>query len=611
MIGNEAGVERPDRIGREGAAAPSSTASGTAPLSLGQGHPRKWLILLTVSLGMMLGVFNIALVNIAVPALVRDLGSTVGGVSWVLNAFNITQGVLLLSFGRLADRYGQRRIFLISLAVFTLFSLACGFAQNVEQLIIFRIFQGIGSAGMVPVSLVILLGAFPRRQHGLATGLWGALGQAAAILGPPVGGLLIGYASWHWIFFMNVPLGVIAVVTGFLFVPEMRRDAESPGLDLPGIGLSAATLFCLTLAIIQGNTWGWRSVEVLALLAGFVVLLAAFLVWEYRSRSPMLNLRLFRIRPFSAASGMSLIGGVGMAAGLMQILLMINLLGFNETKAALVMIPASCLTLVLSPFAGRLVDLFGPRYLGAIGAVFFVAGFALFSTLRADATVGALVWRTLFIGFAMAVSMPALTAAGLGSLPLRSSGVGSGMISTGRQVGHVIGLALLLAIYGHAAVAATDTTVTRATAYVATREDLSPALREEIVRLVERNAEETGKAEAAAGGFFDPAAGLDDTLAGRVDAGTVASLEAGFSTIAKDESGRAYMWPFLMGALVELLALPLAFLLGRRLGDLRTDTGALDGNDTDTDDLDTTDRNPDDQAPQTRAREVVRHEQRA
>ena len=137
---------------------------------------RKWLILVAVSLGMMLGVFNIALVNIAVPALVRDLGSSVSQVSWVLNAFNITQAVLLLSFGRLADRFGPRRIFLTSVVVFTAFSLACGFAQNVGQLIAFRIMQGVGSAGMVPVSLVILIRAFPPSERGLATGVWGAFG---------------------------------------------------------------------------------------------------------------------------------------------------------------------------------------------------------------------------------------------------------------------------------------------------------------------------------------------------------------------------------------------------------------------------------------------------
>ena len=532
---------------------------------------RKWLILVAVSLGMMLGVFNIALVNIAVPALVRDLGSSVSQVSWVLNAFNITQAVLLLSFGRLADRFGPRRIFLTSVVVFTAFSLACGFAQNVGQLIAFRIMQGVGSAGMVPVSLVILIRAFPPSERGLATGVWGAFGQAAAILGAPIGGLLIGYASWHWVFFMNVPLGIAAAVMAFLVVPDLAGEREKAGLDLPGIGFSGAALFCLTLAIIQGNNWGWRSAPVVALLASFVIAIAAFVGWEYRARRPMLDLGLFRIRAFSTSTGMSVLGGVGMTAGsLMLILFMINVLGFSEAKAATVMIPASCVTLVLSPFAGRLVDVAGPRFLGATGALLSATGFALFGTLRADSGVGSIIWRGMFIGVAMAVNMPAIMAAGLTSLPSRSQGVGSGMISTAQQVGNVVGLALLLSIYGHAALGATHDTVTEASAYVAAQQTLAPEAKDETMRVINWNAQENGAAQAQGGGVFDPVAGLTGALTGKADAATIEKVRADISAIGKDHSGRSYIWSFLVGSFAALCNVPLAFRLGRRLADPET-----------------------------------------
>jgi EmrB/QacA subfamily drug resistance transporter len=541
-----------------------------APGPAGEGQSRKWLILVAVSLGMMLGIFNIALVNIAVPALMRDLNSSVTGVSWVLNAFNITSAVLLLSFGRLADRFGPRRVFLISISVFTLFSLACGFAHNVEQLIAFRIVQGIGSAGIVPVSLVILLRSFPAEERGLATGTWGAFGQVAAILGAPVGGLLIGTLSWHWIFFMNVPLGVAAAVMSFLVVPNFDRQREVTGLDLPGIGLSAGSLFCLTLAIIQGNKWGWSSGRVLGLFGSFVVGLAVFAVWESRARNPMLDLRLLRIRAFSTATGMSVLGGVGMAAGsLMLILFMINVLGYSETKAAIVMIPTSGLTLVLSPFAGRLVDVIGPRYLAAAGSLLFAVGFSLFATLRADATVMSIVWRAMFIGAGMAVNMPSVMAAGLTAVPVRSNGVGSGMMNTGQQVGNVIGLTVLLAIYAHGAIVGTAATVTDASAHVMAQQALSPALKEEAVRLVQQNADRHGVAQAEAGAFFQPADGLAATLAGKTDAANITSLEADIEIIAKQHSARAYAWSFLVGGLAALLNLPFAFQLGRRLGDTR------------------------------------------
>ncbi len=555
-------------IGRS--AADASAAGSQADVfsaSPGQGHPRKWLILVAVSLAMMLGIFNIALVNIAIPALVRDLGSTVDRVSWVLNAFNISQAVLLLSFGRLADRFGARLVFLTSICAFTVFSLACGLSQNVQQLIAFRILQGISAAGVVPVSLVILLRAFPPHQHGLATGMWGSFGQVAAILGAPVGGLLIGYASWHWMFFMNVPLGIAAAVMSFAVVPRGHHQHESTGLDLPGIGLSAAALFCLTLAIIQGNSWGWGSTAVLALFAAFAVSLVVFVAWERRSRSPMLDPRLFHIRAFSTSAGMSIFGGVGMAASaLILILFMINVLGWSEARAATVMIPTSCVTLVLSPFAGRLVDRVGPRFLGASGALLMATGFTLFATLRADATASSIIWRAMFVGLAMAVNMPAIMAAGLTSLPPRSTGVGSGMISTAQQIGNVVGLALLLAVCGHAALAGTAATVTEASAYVVAREDVSPALKDEIIRLIEFNADKDGAAKAAVGGFFDPAAGLAEALAGKAEATVVESLQTDISAVAKDQSGRVYKWPFLVGAIFTFLNLPLAFMLGRRLG---------------------------------------------
>lgn len=539
-----------------------------------QGHPRKWLILVTVSLGLVLGVLNVSLVNIAIPALIREFDSTVGGVSWVVNAFGITQAVLLLSFGRLADRYGQRRAFLTALVIFTLASLACGLAGGVEQLIAFRVVQAIGAAGMVPISLIILLSVFPRRQHGLATGLWGAFGNAAAIIGPPVGGVLIEYASWHWIFFMSVPVGIAAAVMTFLFVPEMRRDTAESTLDFGGIGLSALALFCLTLGIIQGNAWGWGSPPVIGLLAGAVTFLALFLLWQNRARSPMLDLRLFKIRPFSAANVMGVFGGIGLAGStLLLVLFMINVLGYSEWKAAVTMIPASVVAMIISPLAGRLIDRVGPRYLGAAGTVLFAMAFVLFSQLRADSSYFDIVWRQVFIGMALSVHMPALTSAGLTSLPLRSSGVGSGMISTARQFGNIFGVALLLAIYGHTAFLGTEATVVKATEYVASEERLSPALREQAIRLVEENAAREGASRAAAGDFFDPGAGLSQILEGSVEPDVLKSVSAGLTAVAREEMGRSYMWPFLVAAFFSVLGLPLAFLLGRRLGDHRAPEG--------------------------------------
>lgn len=540
-----------------------------------RGHPRKWLILVAVSLGMILGILDVTVVNIAVPALIRDLGATVGQISWVLNAYNIAQAVLLLSFGRLADRYGQRLVFVISLALFTLASLACGLAASIDQLVGFRIVQAIGAAGMIPVSLIALLGAFPAHQHGLATGLWGAMGTLAGVAGPPIGGLLIEYASWHWIFFMNVPVGIVAVLMAILFVPEVRRDTKSASLDVAGIGLSTAALFCLTLALVQGNSWHWDSAPVIGLFLATAVLFALFVLWEHRSRSPMLDLRLFRIKAFSSSNAMGVVGGIGMGGStLLLVLFLVNVLGYTELRAAIAMIPIAFVAMVLTPVAGRLVDRLGPRQLAAAGTALFAVAFALFAQLRADSTVGDVVWREVFLGLGMGVHMPALTAAGLTSLPARSSGVGSGMLSTARQVGAVVGIALLLAIYSQTAFSGTVATVDKATAYVAAQQQLTPGLRTELREIIVSNADENGAAAAAAGNFFDPAYGVAEALEGRVETAVLASISADLTAIGRNELGKAFMWPFLIPSLVSLMAAPLALLLGRRLGDQRVPEGA-------------------------------------
>jgi len=201
--------------------------------------PRKWLVLITVSLGLFMALLDATIVNIAVPAIMADMGAGVARVSWILNAYNLGLLVLILAIGRFSDRLGQKRVFLFGLVVFTGFSLACGLSPSIGWLIAFRVGQSVGAAALIPVSLSILLGAFPQRQHGLATGAWGGIGAVAAAAGPTLGGLLTQYANWNWIFFVNVPIGLAAIFLVLAFVPEHRR-ATSGGFDPVGVGVSAA-----------------------------------------------------------------------------------------------------------------------------------------------------------------------------------------------------------------------------------------------------------------------------------------------------------------------------------------------------------------------------------
>jgi EmrB/QacA subfamily drug resistance transporter len=412
------------------------------------GHPHKWLVLVAVSTGLILGILDASVVNIAIPTLMSGLNASVSEISWVLNAYNVAQAVLFLTLGRLAERYGQRVVFIGSLVIFTVFSLACGLSPNVEWLIVFRIGQAVGAAGIVPVSLIILLSAFPAREHGLATGLWGSLGTVAAIIGPPIGGVLIQYATWNWIFFMNVPIGIVAIAISLFVVPELRRDQDGAGIDFPGILLSGTAIGCLVLAIIEGADWGWASAREISLLVAAVVLSAGFVLWEKRAARPMMDLALFRIVPFSASTLMMIVGSVGIGGGmLLLVLFMVNELGYSALWAALGTVPMAAIACIVSPFSGRLVDRVGPRQLAAVGAVLFGLAFLLLAQLDSQSTFWSIAWRQVILGLGMSLTMPALTAAGLTPLPESSKGVGSGTNSTARAFGTSLGVALLLAVY--------------------------------------------------------------------------------------------------------------------------------------------------------------------
>ena len=310
-----------------------------------------------------MSLLDSTIVNIAIPAIVTDLKTNISVVSWVLNAYNIGLAVFFLTFGRLADRFGQRLIFVGGIVLFGGFSLACGLAPNIGWLIVFRVGQSLGAAAMVPVSLTILMSAFPRHQHSMATALWGVMGSVAAAVGPTLGGVLVQYVSWHWIFYVNVPIAVITLAGTFWLVPEHKRAGET-GVDLPGIALSGAAFFALTLGLIQGNDWHWSSWR---LLVGGVVLLAAFGFWEAKARSPMLNLRLFRIRSFVSATGSMFFIGTAVGGALFLIVIyMVNVLGYSELRAALAVTPMPAVGVVLGPVIGRFMNKIGPALLAAV-----------------------------------------------------------------------------------------------------------------------------------------------------------------------------------------------------------------------------------------------------
>ena len=549
----------------ETAAAPAPTLDPT----LDQGHPRKWWILVAVSIGMFMGLLDVTIVNIAMPAIITDLHTTVAQASWVISAYSLVLAVCFLSMGRIADRYGQKRVFMFGLVTFTLFSLLCGFAPDINWLIAFRAGQGIGGAALLTISLAIVLGVFPRRQQGMAVGLWGALGTAAAAVGPVLGGVLVTYGHWSWIFFVNIPVGIFAVVVCSIVIPGHIRKARSEGgLDIPGILISGLGLFMLTLGLVQGNSWGWSSPAIVGLLAAAAATFPLFMWWELRTPSPMFPVKLLRIRSFTAAN--TSIMFIGMAMGgtfLLVVIFLVSVLGYSELRAAVALTVIPLIALVIAPNAGRLNDRIGPRLPASVGAACFTVSLVLLAQLGGDTTLRDVMWRAAFIGVGIGLAMPTLSAASMASLPPEVRGVGSGSLNTMRQVGFTIGVALLVAIFTHTVAQNAQLATRQAMGFVAAQPQLSAPEKRVYSATILKNA----KAAAGGGGgaavlTTNPLKGAPRPPAGTPQALTWQKVNAGAAAIYKHDIADSFSWPFYAAALAALLAVPAALFTGRRLG---------------------------------------------
>lgn len=408
---------------------------------------KRSLVLLAVATGLVMALLDATIVNIAVPAIMADLNTGVTAISWVVNGYNLSLAVLFLVMGRVAQRWGQRRLFVVGLVVFTLFSLACALVPNIGWLIVCRVLQGVGAAAMLPVSLSILLSVFPPERHGAAIGMWAGIGVVAAAFGPSLGGVLSEYATWEWIFYINLPIGLAAVLLACRFVPALPGSGRGLSLDVPGIVLSGTGFFCLTLATIQGNDWGWSSGAVVSLFLAAAVLLGSWVVLELRSRAPMLDLRTFRSRQFSAAMlATVLLSAALMGAVFLAVIYMVSVLGYSEVKAAVAVTPLPATGAVLAPLTGRLVDRVPPYVTGLIGVAAFATGLLLLAGLPAGATWGDIAWRAMIVGFGSGFSIPSLATVAMRHGGAQTPVQSSAAINWARQMGFVIGVAVLTAV---------------------------------------------------------------------------------------------------------------------------------------------------------------------
>jgi EmrB/QacA subfamily drug resistance transporter len=411
---------------------------------------RKWWTLAAVSLGLFMIMLDNTVVNVALPTIQRDLGARLSELEWIVSGYALTFAAFLLTGGKLADQFGRRRVFVVGLVIFGGASLACALAPSAGFLIGARVVQGVGAALMNPATLSIISATFPPRQRGTAIGIWVGVSATALAIGPLVGGLLTEHAGWSSIFYVNVPVGAVAVLAGLLLIEESKDTSQEQRLDLPGLVTSGLGLFSLTYGLIEANNHGWTSSRIVGAFAIAAIMLAAFVVLELRQRLPMLDLSLFRNGTFAGANTVVLLVTLAMFGIFFFVsLYMQNVLGYSAVQAGAAFLPLTLLVVLVAPIAGRVSDRVGSRALMASGMTLVATQLLYFSTLGAHESYWALVPGMLLGGFGMPAVMTPASAAALSGVRVDKAGVGSAVLNSSRQVGGSLGIALMGAIMVH------------------------------------------------------------------------------------------------------------------------------------------------------------------
>ena len=408
---------------------------------------RKWWTLTLVSIATFMLLLDVTVVNVALPDIQRQLGASLSSLQWVVDAYSLMLASFLLTAGSLGDRLGRRRVFTLGFGVFTFASLLCGLSNDPTVLNLARGLQGIGGAGMFATSLALIGQEFHGRDRATAFGVWGATVGGAVAVGPLVGGVITEHLGWEWIFFVNVPIGIAAMLLTERKIVNVFAEEPEP-IDVPGLVTFSSALFLLIFGLIRGNPEGWGSPLIVICLAGAVTLLAAFIAIEHRSRYPMLDLTLFRKPAFIGVSAVAF----GLSAGMFAMFLYLTIymqgvLDFSPLEAGLRFLPLTILGFIVAPISGSLSHKIPIRILLGVGLVLVGIGLWLMHGITVDSEWTALLAGFVVAGIGIGTTNPGIGQAAIAVVPVHKSGMGSGINTTFRQVGIATGVAALGAVF--------------------------------------------------------------------------------------------------------------------------------------------------------------------
>jgi len=407
-------------------------------------HERRWVILGVLCLSLLIIVIDNSILNVAIPSLIRDLDASNSQLQWIIDAYVIVFAGLLLTTGSMSDRFGRKGALQAGLALFALGSIASASAQTADQLIFTRAFMGIGGALIMPSTLSILTNVFRNpKERGRAIGVWAGLSGLAVAIGPVVGGLLLKHFSWQSVFWVNIPIAATALILGAFIVPK-SRDPRQSRLDPLGAVLSIAGLVTLLFGIIEGPEKGWTSTAVLLAFGIAIVTLASFVLWEFHTDTPMLDMSLFKNPRFSAASSTITLMFFALFGSLFLITQYWQLVhGYSALEAGVRLVPFAMTMMIIAPLSARMVEKFGTKAIVLTGISLVIVGLSLLSLLQPHTSYPLALSYFMIMGAGMGMTMAPATESVMGSLPREKAGVGSAVNDTTRQVGGAMGVAIV------------------------------------------------------------------------------------------------------------------------------------------------------------------------